>query len=380
MQSDKPKISIIIPVKNAERTIATTFQYLSGIQYPREKMEIIFADGDSTDKTVAIIKAEQIKESRIKLVQIPRCPAPGFARNQALKIATGEFVLFTDGDCAPEPNWVNELLKPFFKDGKIGIVGGEILTLRTDLNNLVESYCEQIKFLAVSGRYHIKEEGYFPNLTNLSPTEVSSFRAPFFATANAAIRKSVLDQLGGFWTEPTGEDVDISLRGQQAGWKLYFAPKAIVKHMHRVTLASFKKVWFGYGAGHPLLVKNHSAKIFEIVFQFLGGSPAICLPSPLKGLLCLGNFQMMHLSGFLTLIFGLIYFFTLGVFSLSFGIISFLLLSYFKFQYFKPCFNLKPKNKFFFWSWVRYQTNLSFILGALTGLRKYGIFYIEPSW
>lgn len=373
MQSDKPKVSIIIPVKNAQRTVATTFQYLSRIQYPQEKMEIIFADGDSQDRTVEIIRQEQAADPRIKLVQIPRCPAPGFARNQALKIATGEFIFFTDGDCAPAPDWIDELLKPFYTDEKIGVVGGEILTLRIDPNNLVESYCEQIKFLAVSGRYHIKDEGYFPELTNLSPTEVSSYRAPFFATANAAFRKSVLDELGGFWTEPTGEDVEICLRLQMKGWKLYFSPKALVKHMHRLTLESFRKVWVGYGTGHPLLVKKHGAKIFEIVFQFLKGSPALNIPSPVKGLLCLGNFQMMHILGILSLA-ALVFKWFLA------GWILGILFLWFLWQYFLPCWNLKPRSKFFFWCKIRYLTNLSFIQGGLTGLKKYGIFYIEPSW
>jgi cellulose synthase/poly-beta-1,6-N-acetylglucosamine synthase-like glycosyltransferase len=377
---DKPKISIIIPVKNAGRTIGTTFEYLNGIQYPPDKMEIIFADGDSTDKTVEIIKRQQMKDSRIKLVQIPRCPAPGFARNKALEIATGEFVLFTDGDCAPKPDWIDQLISPFYMDEKIAAVGGEILTLRTDPENPVESYCEQIKFLSVAGRYYIKDEGYFPGLTNLCPTEVSSFRAPFFATANAAFKKSVLNELGGFWSEPTGEDVDLCLRLALKGARLYFAPKAVVSHMHRLTLESFCRVWYGYGAGHPALVQKLGGKIFEIVFQFLKNSPSLFIPSPFKGLICLGYFQLMHLGGFLFLFFGsLNIFYPRTLLSLT-TIISGLLFLWFLEKYFQPCFNLKPKKLFFFWCKIRYLTNWSFIKGALTGLKKYGILYIEPSW
>ena len=43
----KPFVSIISPVRNAERTIETTIQYLLNVDYPRDKMEIVFADGGS---------------------------------------------------------------------------------------------------------------------------------------------------------------------------------------------------------------------------------------------------------------------------------------------------------------------------------------------
>ena len=57
----QPFVSIIVPVRNMERTIGTTFDYLMNIDYPRDKMEIIFADGGSKDQTISIIKDYQKK-------------------------------------------------------------------------------------------------------------------------------------------------------------------------------------------------------------------------------------------------------------------------------------------------------------------------------
>ena len=88
-------VSIIIPVKNMERTIEKTFQYLDRIDYPRNKLEIIFADGGSKDKTISIIKNYQKERNYIKLIEIPNCPSPGFARTKALEKAKGDFIFFT---------------------------------------------------------------------------------------------------------------------------------------------------------------------------------------------------------------------------------------------------------------------------------------------
>ena len=114
----EPFISIIIPVRNFERTLEKTFEYLMQAEYPRDRMEIVIADGGSSDGTVPLIKQYQQKYPFIKLVEIPNCPSPGYARNRALEEVKGEFLLFTDGDCAPCKNWIYEILKHFQRDKK----------------------------------------------------------------------------------------------------------------------------------------------------------------------------------------------------------------------------------------------------------------------
>src|SRR6056297_3650238 len=99
--AEKPFVSIISPVRNAERTIDTTMEYLLNVDYPRDRMEIILADGGSTDKTRDIIKKWQEKYDFIRLVEVPDSKSPGHARNAALKEIKGDYILFTDGDCAP---------------------------------------------------------------------------------------------------------------------------------------------------------------------------------------------------------------------------------------------------------------------------------------
>lgn len=381
---EQPKISIIVPVRNFERTLEKTFEYLFKLNYPRDKMELVIADGGSSDNTVGVIKKWQEKYPFIKLVEIPNCPSPGFARNKALDIVTGDFIFFTDGDCAPTPEWINIMLDQFRKDPQIAAVGGEVFTKIVEPDNLIESYCEQTGFLKVTGRYWFLDikEGLFPPISDMSPSEVCGHRAFYFATANAAYRRDIMDKLKlKFWTEPTGEDIELSLRVRKAGYKLYFAPEARVDHMHRADLKALLKVWVGYGKGHPVLVHTHAKHVFEIVFQNIKKHPRIKFPFPVKGLIYLGNFHWMHICGLGFILSSLASLLKSGAgISELLTAIFFLLTLRFAYKYFGGCFKMTPKNKWALWCKIKYLSNWSFMKGALLKFWKYKILYIEPSF
>lgn len=377
-----PFISIIVPVRNAERTLDKTFEYLLAVSYPREKMEILLVDGGSTDGTVEVIKKWQEKYPFIRLIQVPNCPSPGFARNKALDVAKGEFLFFTDGDCAPCPEWIAEMLAKFRQDPKIGAVGGEIFTLRVDPENLTELWCEHFRFNMVSPRYGFIEEGYFPQLSDLSPTQIAGHRAYFFITANVAYRKSAIEAARAcFWTLPTGEDVDLSHQIQRAGFRLYFAPKAKVDHMHRANSQALKKVWVTYGAAHAPLIAKYSPQVCEIVFQAFKSKPRLKFPFPIKGFIYLGHFHLMHIFWALFLLSGGVSLATPGLSIMDIITwVNFLLALYFTFRSFQWCFYMQPRRHLFCWCRMLYLTNLAFILGGAKGLVKYRVFCIEPSF
>jgi len=378
-----PFVSIIIPVKNFERTIEKTFEYLLNVDYPRDAWEWVIADGGSTDKTVEIIKNWQEKHPFIKLVQIPNCPSPGFARNKALEAVKGDFLFFTDADCAPDKNWINEMLRHFNRDPKIAAVGGEVFTLKVDPDNLVEAWCQHFRFNMVSPRYGFIKEGYYPDFPKEpKPADIGGHKAYFFGTCNVAYRKAAMEAIGAkFWERPTGEDMDLSYQHRSRGWKFYFAPEAKVDHMHRADLKALLKVWVSYGQAHlPLIDKYVKKNGLEVILQFKKGSPSFVLPFPLRGFVYLGNFHLMHLFT-LFFIAGLAsgFIFT-GLGIKIFTLASFLLMLYFAYQYVKWNFGMEPTSEFWVWFKMKYLTNLSFIRGGLKDFKKYKIFCIEPSF
>ena len=378
-----PFVSIIIPVKNFERTIEKTFDYLLKVEYPHDSWEWVIADGGSTDKTIEIIKNWQKKYPFIKLVEIPNCPSPGFARNKALDVVKGDFLFFTDADCAPCSDWINEMLKHFNKDPKIAAVGGEVFTLKVDPNNLVEAWCQHFRFNMVSPRYGFIKEGYYPEFPRQPlPTDIGGHKAYFFGTCNVAYRRPAMQEISAkFWERPTGEDMDLSYQHRSKGWKFYFAPKAKVDHMHRADLKVLRKVWVTYGQAHlPLIDKYVKNKVLEVVFQNLKGCPSLKVPFPFRGFVYLGNFHLMHICTFLFLISAVLMFIFPG-WGMRIATVIFLLSTlYYGYKYVRWNFDMEPKSEFWTWCKYKYLTNLSFIQGGLKDFKKYKILCIEPSF
>jgi len=376
MNNSSSLVTIIIPIKNSERTLKKHIESLLNVNYPKDKIEVIYADGGSKDKTLEILNEFKNSNSlKVEIIQLQNCKSPGEARNKALEIAKGDFVLFTDADCVLKEDWIEKIIEPFYKDEKIGCVGGEILTLTTDNGNDVERYLEFIKFLSVAGRCGIYDEGYFPPIKNFYPHEVNgNIHSSFFATANLAVKREVLNKIGNkFWDEITGEDVDFCIRIHKAGYKLYYKPSAIVYHIHRATLQQFRKQVYGYGYGHPLLIKKHAKNVMEIAIRLFGKSVYIPIPFFIKGNIHFGNFHFMHISFILTII---------GLISKNkiLAIVSSILTLIFMWNYFGHLLKLKPLSKFLKWCKIKYLSNLSFIIGGIKGSFVFGAIDIEDSF
>jgi len=378
-----PLVSVIIPVKNFERTIEKTFEYLLQVDYPHDSWEWVIADGGSNDRTVEIIRNWQKKYRFIKLVEIPDCPSPGYARNKALEAVEGEYLFFTDADCAPCRGWITEMLRHFQDEPRIAAVGGEVFTLKVDPDNLVEAWCEHFRFNMVSPRYGFIREGYYPDFPkDPRPSDIGGHKAYFFGTCNVAYRRSAMQDIGArFWERPTGEDMDLSYQHRSRGFKFYFAPRAKVDHMHRADLKALLKVWVSYGQAHlPLIDKYVRKRGLEVILQFLKATPSFILPFPIRGFVYIGNFHLMHFFALLFLAGVAVNFFVSGTGIMIFNLLSLGAFSYFAYQYVRWNFGMEPKDKFWVWFKMKYLTNLSFIKGGLKEFSKYKILCIEPSF
>lgn len=101
------KISIIIPVYNAEKYVKKTIESVTMQSY--RNLEIILINDGSKDDSHAICRDYAFRDMRIKLIDIENS-GPGFARNIGLREASGEYICFVDADDKLEKNALETLL------------------------------------------------------------------------------------------------------------------------------------------------------------------------------------------------------------------------------------------------------------------------------
>jgi cellulose synthase/poly-beta-1,6-N-acetylglucosamine synthase-like glycosyltransferase len=237
-QTDTPPfVSVIVPVRDGESTIADCLDSILATDYPPDRREILVIDNGSSDGTAALIQARP--------VQYLREPKRGVshARNRGIAASRGEILAFVDADCVVDPQWLTELVRPF-EDPEVGAVGGDLqhVAPRTAAER------QAARLLGNWQRFAFTSNPAYP------------------ITANAAYRRDVLDRIGGFDPHMTrAQDVELGLRFQErSGCRLAYAERATARHRNRTTARGFFRQQLGWAYGAGLV----GAK-----FEAMGGEP-----------------------------------------------------------------------------------------------------------
>lgn len=206
-ESDRPLISVIIPVHNGERFLAEAIQNIQQQNY--QPLEIIVVDDGSTDRTAEI--AAHFQAQTRYVYQSNQGPAS--ARNRGLKLAQGELIAFHDVDDL----WTEHILADFISylvaNPDIEIVQGLIQCRQIEIS---EEYKNQFIYRDVSSPYQ------------------------FINLGSAIFRKSVFDKVGlldeTLWFN---EDTDLFLRAWEQNITKVVLPKVMLlyrKHNCNMTL------------------------------------------------------------------------------------------------------------------------------------------------
>lgn len=241
-----PKISVVVPVHDGEKSIGGCIESLLGVEYPAGDLEILVVDNCSRDGTAGIVRRYPVHY----LFQ-PR-PGAAAARNMGIRHASGEYIAFTDADCTVDPRWLSEL-SAAFDDGRVACVGGMIRNppAATDY----ERYLNQ--------ETSISQE-------NAIEKKVILF--PHVVTANAMFRKTVFEKVGCFDERfPTagGEDLELGWRIHWAGYMMRYAGAAVVEHRHKSRIRDLFRQYYRYGFTWIIVRRKHPA-------LFSGAPPSWC--------------------------------------------------------------------------------------------------------
>ncbi|QQG44095.1 MAG: glycosyltransferase family 2 protein [Candidatus Roizmanbacteria bacterium] len=109
-------ISVVIATFNSERTLDKTLNSIRVQNYPQEKIELILADGGSTDNTQKIGK-----NYGAKIINVPTSSQSAeYNKGYGLQYAKGQYILCIDHDnILPHKEWLNKMLKPHLENQNI---------------------------------------------------------------------------------------------------------------------------------------------------------------------------------------------------------------------------------------------------------------------
>ncbi len=199
----KPKISVVIPAYNEEKTIGTTLAALSE-QKTNYDFEVILVDNNSTDNT----QKEAYKyKSRLKLTILTEYKkGRGIARARGCDEAQGDIILCTDSDTFVPPTWIENYMRHFQEHEVVAVTGPWYIHDCNFATNFIINVFQKVgvwPYVLVKGHYWI---------TGL----------------NFGIRKRIYQRAGGFdRTLNAHEDIEITHRIEPFG-KIKYADDVYV--------------------------------------------------------------------------------------------------------------------------------------------------------
>lgn len=213
-----PSISLVIPAYNEEDSIGMTIESCLGVNYPREKLEVIVVDDGSTDKTEE--RALEYEDNELVKVITQENKGKGGALNTGLEEASGEFMACVDADSR---------------------------IMEESLKNIVSQFDDDTAAIASAMKVHdpqnmVQKIQWFEYMVGIFHRSIMSIINAIHVTPGplSVYRRHVIDEVGGFDEDSLVEDQEICFRLQKYQWKVRSSRKGEV---YTITPATFRDLY-----------------------------------------------------------------------------------------------------------------------------------------
>ena len=238
-----PSISVVVPVRNEAAFIGRTLAQLLEQHYPRDRFEVLVADGRSDDATPALVAELTARHANLRLLDNPgRWSSAG--RNRAVRAARGDLVVVVDGHCdLANPRYLRDLADAFARSGADCVGRPQPLDVASAgvLQRAVAAARSSWLGHQPASYIYAGAEGF------VRPQSVA-----------VAYRRSVFERVGLFDEEfDACEDVEFNHRVDRAGLTCFFTPAVGVRYYPRASLTGLFRQMMRYGRGRVRLLRKH---------------------------------------------------------------------------------------------------------------------------
>lgn len=263
-----------MPIRNEAAFIERSLGAVLAQDYPPERMEVLVADGMSTDHTREIIASlAQTSPVPVTLVDNPGKIVPtGF--NRALAQARGEVIVRVDGHTLIEPNYVRECVAALGRSGADN-VGGRMNAVSSSPFGAAVALATSSPFGVGGARFHYSDDEEWVDTVYMG-----------------AWPRSVFERIGGFDEEMVrNQDDEFNYRLQGAGGRVLLSPRIQSRYYNRSSLRSLWRQYYQYGLykvrvlqKHPLQMRPRQFAPIALVSAVLGGALLAPFSRVLRGL------------------------------------------------------------------------------------------------
>ncbi|HWO09446.1 MAG TPA: glycosyltransferase family A protein [Polyangiaceae bacterium] len=243
-------VSVVVPVFNDFERLALCLRALAQQSWPRAALEVLVVDNGSAGDIRPVLAPFEFA----RLLEEPR-PGSYAARNRALREARGEVLAFTDVDCIPDPEWLEQGVAALRRAGPGAVVGGRVEVFPHDAARA--TWAEEFELaLGFSQQLYVEQRHYCATANMFTSAEVFVRVGPF----NDVLK--------------SGGDQEWGRRAFAAGVRFAYAEGALVRHPARRTLGELLRKRARLVGGHLSMARAQHPEWLAFSKVFLKA----CLP------------------------------------------------------------------------------------------------------
>jgi GT2 family glycosyltransferase len=225
-----PSVSVIAPVFNAERGLPRLMESLRRQDYPRERVEVLLVDNNSTDRSAEVIGGYP----EATPLRFTAWQSSYAARNVGIERARGDVLAFIDADCWACPWWLSAGVAALV-EGRHDRVAGRVEFVLSRRPNIYEMYDSALNF----------RQGDFVG-------------RGWSGAGNLFVWRRVMEEVGPWDPHLISQgDTEFGLRATRLGKTLGYAPDALICHHARRSLMSLVRKWIRCECGAAQVYRRH---------------------------------------------------------------------------------------------------------------------------
>ena len=236
-----PTVSLIIPMRNEAKRIGSVLRHIAAQDF-EDPFEIIFADGRSTDDSVAIVERESRRLGLNTIIVDNPDQLAASGLNACIERAAGTLIVRLDCHARPEPDYISACVRASIETGADN-VGGPTLLEGTSSGERAVAAAMDSPFGGIGWTRHQPD----------GPVEHDTVYC-------GAFRADVLREFGGY--DPavgSNEDDELNARLRAAGARVVLDPRIRLWYTPRDNAAAVFRQYYRYGLWKPALIRRHGA-------------------------------------------------------------------------------------------------------------------------